>query len=54
MTNKEWLEEAKKHDEQNKENFNYPEYRKTKALEIIASELIKLNEERKKEKKYGK
>ena len=46
MTNKEWLEEVKKNDENIvAENFyNNCEYRQAKALEIIAEELIKLNE----------
>jgi len=50
MTNKEWLEKCKKYDEENVgkieliQNPLYGEYRQAKALEIIAEELIKLNE----------
>ena len=46
MTNKEWLEEVKKNDENIvAENFyNNCEYRQAKALEIIAEEMTKLNE----------
>ena len=58
MTNKEWLEKVKKDDEDNiKEakgdmilfidemnTTNELNYRQAKALEIIADELIKLNE----------
>ena len=46
MTNKEWLEEIKKGDEHyiNLEKVNNYIYRQAKALEIIAEEMIKLNE----------
>ena len=57
MTNKEWLEERKTEDESlakqcNEKNVNfidalddrYLQHRQAKALEIIAEELIKLNE----------
>ena len=46
MTNKEWLEEIKKGDEHyiNLEKVNNYIYRQAKVLEIIAEEMIKLNE----------
>jgi len=48
MTNKEWLEQIKKFDEisefRSDDSSNPYEFRKAKALEIIAEELIKLNE----------
>ena len=46
MTNKEWLEKIKKGDEHyiNLDKVNNYIYRQAKALEIIAEELIKLNE----------
>jgi len=58
MTNKEWLEMVKKEDEENLKTIendmvvfvdemnttNELRYRQAKALEIIAEELIKLNE----------
>ena len=47
MTNKEWLEQVKKFDEisefRSDDSSNPYEFRKAKALEIIAEELIKLN-----------
>jgi len=46
VTNKEWLEEIKKGDEHyiNLEKVNNYIYRQAKVLEIIAEEMIKLNE----------
>ena len=46
MTNLEWLEKIKKGDEHyiNLDKVNNYIYRQAKALEIIAEELIKLNE----------
>jgi DNA polymerase/3'-5' exonuclease PolX len=46
MTNKEWLEEVKEYDDvMGIENeYKNTDYRQAKALEIIAEELIKLNE----------
>jgi len=46
MTNKEWLENIKRVDDKRKPSDLIPiyEFRKAKALEIIAEELIKLNE----------
>jgi len=46
MTNKEWLEEVKENDDvMGIENeYKNTDYRQAKALEIIAEELIKLNE----------
>jgi len=49
MTNKEWLEEMRKDDTEYKSEFTpvanaLSSYRQAKALEIIAEELIKLNE----------
>ncbi|NLV18363.1 MAG: hypothetical protein GXY51_02610 [Bacteroidetes bacterium] len=45
MTNKEWLENIKRVDDKRKPSDLIPiyEFRKAKALEIIAEELIKLN-----------
>jgi len=46
MTNKEWLEEVKEYDDvMGIENeYKNTDYRQAKALEIIAEELIKLND----------
>jgi hypothetical protein len=52
MTNLEWLEKVKADDDEIKENLGITTYspyhinmRKTKALEIIAEELINIKEE---------
>jgi len=50
MNNRKYLEKVQKHDKQHENNINWlndlsnEEYRKIKALEIIAWQLIKVNE----------
>ena len=43
MTNLEWLENIKRFNDKEKEPILWQSYRQTRALEIIAEELCKMN-----------